>query len=112
MENHEAQLAWCAGFLDGEGTFGTYRESRGKHKYRFRISCAQVHLEPLEKLQKSLGGRLYGPYGPYSGNRQAHYQWIIHGDEAAVAVEKLRPFLCSIKIEQARLALEKWQCES
>lgn len=106
----ETELAWSAGFLDGEGTFGTYRESKGKRpKMRFRISCAQVHLEPLERLQRALGGRTYGPYGPYSGNRQAHYQWIVHADEAATAAALLKPYLSSIKSAQAELALELWR---
>lgn len=107
----EIELAWCAGFLDGEGYFGSSRESGGKHKFRFRISCAQVHEEPLERLARTLGGKVYGPYGPYSGNRQAHYQWMVFGEEAASVVDTLKPYLCSIKIEQAQLAMEKWRAD-
>lgn len=104
---NDIELAWSAGFLDGEGTFGSYRQTAGKRKYSFRASCAQVHREPLDRLQVALGGKVRGPYGPYSGNRQAHYQWLVYGTEAVEIVSKLKPYLCSIKLEQAQQAMEK-----
>lgn len=102
----DIELAWCAGFLDGEGNFGTYKESCKTGKYRFRVQCAQVHREPLDRLQAELGGRVRGPYGPYANTKQAYYQWTVWSTEAVEAVEVLRPYLCSVKVEQASRAME------
>ncbi len=106
MSNNFIELAWCAGFLDGEGYFQSYRQTSKVVKMRYRICATQVARFPLDRLQAALGGKVRGPYGPYSGNRQAHYQWIVEGDEARSATDILMPYLCPVKIEQARKALE------
>lgn len=104
---NEVELAWSAGFLDGEGSFGSYRQTTGRRNYQFRIQCSQVQEEPLVRLQEALGGKVRGPYGPYATTKQAYYQWSIWGLEAVEATDKLKPYLCSVKIEQAQLAMEK-----
>jgi hypothetical protein len=102
----DSELAWCAGFLDGEGNFGSYKERRPSTKLRFRVQASQVQREPLDRLQKSLGGKVRGPYGPYSNTKQAYYQWTVWSAEAVAAVSLLRPFLCTPKIDQAEKAME------
>lgn len=103
----QIELAWSAGFLDGEGSFGTYKESSSTSKYRYRIQCAQVHREPLDRLQAALGGSVRGPYGPYKTTKQAYFQWAVHSDEAVNATYLLMPYLSSVKSEQATAAMEK-----
>lgn len=99
------KLAWCAGFLDGEGTFGTYT-SKGE-KPRFRIQAVQVDPAPLFRLRDRLGGAVRGPYGPYSGNRKAYYSWAVHADTAVISTNQLMPFLSSQKKDQAQEALRR-----
>lgn len=101
----EVELAWSAGFLDGEGNFGTYLNN--KVTLRFRIQACQVHREPLDRLCSTLGGTVRGPYGPYSGNRKPYYSWAVEGMKAQDAVAALSPYLCAVKVEQAYLAMEK-----
>jgi hypothetical protein len=102
----DTELAWAAGFLDGEGSFGNYGENKRDSKRRYRIQAVQVRREALDRLQEALGGAVRGPYGPYSGNRQPYYSWQIFASEAKEATEALMPYLCSQKREQAIAALE------
>jgi hypothetical protein len=104
----DTELAWSAGFLDGEGNYGMQvaRREKRKDQYTFRIQAAQVHREPLDRLQLALGGRVTGPHGPYKTTKQAYYSWAITGyNEAKEALFKLLPFHSSIKAEQG---LKAW----
>jgi hypothetical protein len=105
MSNNFIEIAWAAGFLDGEGNFNSYRQ-RTAATYRYRIQCTQVARQPLDRLQVALGGKVYGPYGPYASNKQAYFQWTVEGESARGATEKLMPYLCDVKAEQARSAME------
>lgn len=103
----DTELAWSAGFLDGEGTYGMHTAHRKgrKDQHAFRVQAAQVHREPLDRLQAVLGGNVTGPYGPYGTNKQPYYQWCIPGYvEAKAALFKLLPFHSSIKAEQGMKA--------
>lgn len=65
-------LGWCAGFLEGEGSF-----TRGTKGQSLSIRAGQKTREPLDKLQSLLGGRI----------RKAHsqngiYRWTICGARA------------------------------
>lgn len=41
------QLAWAAGFIEGEGSFSN------------TVTAAQVQKEPIERLHALFGGRIY-----------------------------------------------------
>ena len=57
---HE-ELAWAAGFMDGEAHFGLVASSN-KNKH-IHIQVCQTEDGPLERLQNILGrGKIYGPY--------------------------------------------------
>jgi hypothetical protein len=90
-----SELAWAAGFYDGEGC--TYM-----NKQRPSMTIAQGTKEPLERFVRAVGfGRIYGPY-KYSTNRQPHWVLYINGEKPVVETfEKLKPWLCSIKRRQA-----------
>lgn len=102
----DIELAWSAGFLDGEGNFCAPNESAGRIKRRFKIQACQVDREVLDRLEVALGGSVRGPYGPYSGNRQPYYQWCVYGPAAKEAFALLEPYLGSVKLEQGKRALE------
>src|ERR1041385_936600 len=44
-------LAWAAGFLEGEGSFGHYGGPR--------VSAAQVQKEPIDRLVRIFGGKMW-----------------------------------------------------
>src|SRR5690349_1350424 len=51
-----ADLAWAAGFLEGEGSF--QRTGRPGKAGSMLVSAPQVNAEPLMRLQTILGGRV------------------------------------------------------
>jgi hypothetical protein len=107
MEINREELAWAAGFLDGEGSVGLHERRRpGK---RLTFQAAQVSPVPLRRLQAALGGRIHGPYGPYQSNHQPYYLWFLDGFERVqAAVAMVWPFLSSPKRDQATRVLREW----
>ena len=79
----ECQMMWIAGFLEGEGCFCPMS---GTDK-RARISANQKQREPLEKLLRWLGGRIYT-----SHTREMHI-WMLRGEAAKILLPKLRPLM-------------------
>lgn len=103
-------IAWAAGFVEGEGYIGFVPQIiNGVNYPRLKFNVVQVYREPLDKLVEVLQvGKVRGPYGPYSGNRQPHYQYNISNQSAVEALEKMMPYLFQ-KGEQAKLAIEKYK---
>ncbi len=103
-------VGWAAGFIEGEGYVGYIEQVRnGKPYGRLKLNVCQVYREPLDKLAEVLGvGKVRGPYGPYTGNRQPHYQYSANGQEAVYAINKVLPYLFH-KGEQAVVAVAKYK---
>lgn len=95
------QLAWAAGFLDGDG-FITIQNRKTKYKDKLytssylRVGACQAHLTPLEKLQDLFGGSIRpkncGP-NPHNYNRKQQWIWTLSTAEAKEALEKMLPYL-------------------
>jgi len=97
----EVDIAWAAGFLEGEGSFEHARrpamDTRVKHG-TLRVSVEQTQLGPLEKLQSLFGGKIYGPYvrkPRYIGGANIQPLWIyrITGESARELVLDIFPYL-------------------
>lgn len=88
-------LEWCAGFFEGEGSATVRRHTkRAKQSPAFALQIAQVEKEPLDEFCATIGaGIVRGPYGPYSGNRQPHYQWSVQGKAAIPIAQLLIPLM-------------------
>jgi hypothetical protein len=107
------QLAWAAGFIDGDG-FITIQDRtstvKGKtyNGFYVRLGCCQASEVPLKELQKLFGGTIRiknsGP-NRENYNRKTQYIWCLSTKEAAQAIEQLLPYLVHKK-EVARLAIE------
>jgi hypothetical protein len=106
------ELAWASGFLDGEGHFGLPRartRTDGTDWRRIRVSASQ-HGEParpaevLLKLRRVLGGRIER-HGEIDDHR-----WV---SERALEIDRIfqqvRPWLGTVKQEQARAAIETFK---
>lgn len=109
MSNKNLGLEWAAGFFEGEGNaYVRPHKKRGKFYPSFVLQIAQVHREPLDAFKDIVGiGAVRGPYGPYSGNRQPHYQYNVSGQVAVPVAEKLIPLMFH-KGEQTQEALTKY----
>ena len=108
----DTELAWAAGFFDGEGSTANARN--GKY-HRVLISVSQTTLEPLERFRDALGGlgNIHGPYQRtdprFTGVIKPFwvYQCQAQGEVRAV-YETLKPWLCSIKREQMEACLREF----
>ena len=93
----EVELAWAAGFFDGEGSVSKIR--RG-----VIASVSQADVRPLQRLLDAVGeGRLHGPY--VGEDRTTMYVYRANGQAALRVLARLWPYLCEPKREQAMAVL-------
>lgn len=106
MDRHE--LAWAAGFFDGEGwAAGETRPGRRRAQPRAQINQAAPHGVPevLERFQRAVGcGQIYGP--KREPGRIDLYSWVASSrPNVARAWEALGPYLGPVKSVQFSAAL-------
>lgn len=103
------ELAWAAGFADGEAYIGcTGRKDRPNK--RLVISIAQVQPDPLVRFVDLFGGNIFGPYRSSHANGRPAYQYQLHGLESVqAAVAAMWPFLSEPKKLQAKNALVRYR---
>jgi hypothetical protein len=90
MSIPETEIAWAAGFFDGEGHVG-------EHGHGIVINIAQKQLEPLYRFRKAVGCRAM--IGHHANDA---WQINIGGLREVVAVlDTLWPYLCEPKRQQA-----------
>lgn len=102
----DLDLAWAAGFFDGEGCISipTRVRSRNRHGYTLSLYVGQVDPSPLRRFQSLFGGTVVTKKsGPFA--RRTMFMWRITGSTAFAALRQLHPYL-TVKRSQADLALE------
>ncbi len=104
-DTYELELAWAAGFFDGEGSTNI---SKTKTGWYLRISIVQNDREVLDRFHKAIGGlgKVTGP-NQYSYNKNPWYRYSLVGSKAHAALGLLFPYLSSIKRAQALAVIEK-----
>lgn len=104
----ELELAYLAGFFDGEGCIGIYQNGNTKG-YFLSVQITQndsaTSRPMLEQLRDLWGGSISGRTHQSTGNRRLGY--TLTGDRAAVLLDALLPYLVG-KREQALVAVA-WQ---
>lgn len=108
------ELAWAAGFFDGEGWVASGMSSNGtKKRYRhLALTISQVDPEVLERFAKAVGrGIVRQPYAPDArGNRRPLWRYDAYGHCCVPAIiDLLWPYLSSIKRKQASEALLRYE---
>ena len=84
---------YVAGFIDGEGSFGIYRE-KGGDGFRHRISISNTYRPCLELIQKKYGGCLSSKQKLIKG--VPHYCYELHvraKDQMKTLLKDVMPFL-------------------
>jgi hypothetical protein len=108
MSNAELELAWAAGFFDGEGStkkiYSHYRTKKGEVRKPTKnvcVSVAQADLKPLLRFQKAVGnvGHINGPYS-YRANQRPYWIWSASYKTAREVFGSLKTYLCSVKKAQ------------
>lgn len=105
MDAEQLELAWAAGFFDGEGctTLGQIKKlAFGAPKtYLYpKLTVSQKDPRPLARFVEAVGeGRL-------RGQGQRIHNWSVMGAKAHVVMSKLYPYLSAPKREQWNRVLE------
>jgi hypothetical protein len=99
------ELAWAAGFFDGEGT--THCRAYPTGRIEVRITVAQTDMRPLTRLRDAVGfGNINGPYMRKSPNHQPIFVYAISTHEKVQAfIAMVWKWLSDVKREQATRAL-------
>ena len=96
------ELAYMAGFFDGEGYVGISSDKpawkNGGVYYRMRVNVTQKDPTVLLSFRKIYGGTLHK-------GKDGVWKWYIDGKKGCVFLSDMMPYLI-IKKEQAKLALE------
>lgn len=106
-------LAWAAGFFDGEGHvhYAVRRTARGTAHQAIGSTVAQSDRERLDFLAAVLGvGRVHGPYHSRNERAQPYHQWCVNRFELVQHVgAAMWPWLGPPKRQQFYRALSSWQ---
>lgn len=104
-------LAWAAGFFDGEGyiTIGRRKSTiSGKfynHHY-LRIGINHVAKEPIHEMIRIFGGNLqHQKLNKVVGNRIPRLQWVCNTKKAEEVLRSMMPYLRN-KNRSAEIAFE------
>lgn len=98
----EIDIAWLAGFLEGEGSFIAYTWKGRPTYYAPRIQVVSTDIDVMEKACKIMGSKLYGPYC-YMEGKKKHWQTQVNNKKAAEIMLLILPFMGerrSIKIKE------------
>ena len=111
-----AELAWAAGFFDGEGSVFVNHISRVPHPDRpgnpgypcvsVTMSVSQVEPQPLTRFAAAVSGRRpTGPYKTRHAKGRPYYRWDACGRPSVHRILLLLwPYLSDPKKAQARRA--------
>lgn len=96
----KCDLAWAAGFFDGEGYIGVRRNCGYEY---VSLQITQKDPRPLKRWTRIFGGSVNGPY-----RRVYPLYAVSYGDvDSRRIIELLFPFLSEPKTEQAHRVLEE-----
>jgi len=104
MRTEPTRLAWCAGFIDGEGYIGLTRAKDKKHNrywHRIQLDVANTQRASIEYIHDTFGGTVLRRENGFRGVWNVRY----FGERACEILRALMPYLI-IKRKQAELVLE------
>lgn len=103
----DIELAWAAGFFDGEGCFGLRSNGAGGDKCYGTVEISQAHPEVLERFHRAVGGvgNITGPYDRKDGTSRMWYFHCKRYADVLTLCDLLKPYLSSLKIEKMNVML-------
>ena len=112
MNQDLLDIAWSAGFFDGEGCTYLHRSQRQGSRVTklLKIEIAQTSVETLEKFHKATNrlGRINGPYKGKGINRKPYWHYAACGRKAVLIMETLWPALGQVKKDQFLLCKKEY----
>lgn len=107
----DAELAWLAGLLEGEGSFMTITSRWNGRSYRYaRISIQMADLDVIEMARRISGveNKIYPPKNRERNRKQLHRLWI-DGSKAVDLMRALRPWMGARRKNQIDVAISNHQ---
>jgi hypothetical protein len=101
IEPSDVEIAYVAGFFDGEGC--VYLNTRKNGRAILRIKVSQKDRRPLDLLQERFGGSVCVSRNRKTGNEC--WSWSLSTAQAERFVRMVQPF-CLVKAEAIAIALE------
>ena len=100
-------IAWAAGFIEGEGCF----QSRGPAA---QIVVTQVQLEPLLRLQRIFGGHItrYDHVPSRTGNWNPFHRWHVSNIHARSIMMTVFVLMSPKRRTQIHKALAPWRARN
>jgi len=100
-------LAWAAGFLDGEGTISFQRHNATSKAhpspyFNLVLFASNSNKEALIRLQRLFGGSV-ASHQKVAGHKRV-YRWRLYGSKAITIIALLLPYF-TVKREVANLAV-------
>lgn len=102
----EAEKAYLAGIVDGEGTV-TLSKNRSNQTPSPEVAIANNSLELLEWVRSRFGGTIVSKKKRLKHHRDS-YAWALRYDKALGFLKKIRPYLI-VKKAQADLILKYYK---
>lgn len=97
--SNQTELAWCAGFFDGEGCFSL--QTNGGYKW-VRVTIGQNNKVVLERFQAAVGGLGRIHKGAITKGGNQHWQFsVTKWGDVQLVVAFLWKFLSPVKRQQA-----------
>lgn len=102
----DVELAYLAGFFDGEGSISISRHGRGDRSLSLHLQVPQIVRAPLERFQARFGGTIHlTGRGQSPLSRRPIWSWHAGPRAGAAALGAMLPYLI-VKRQQADIALE------
>ena len=99
----ETDLAWAAGFIDGEGTVVVVHR-KDDDSFGLRLVVSQTVERPLQTLKDMFGGSVYQRKDNRKESYKTLWTWQAAGQTAQETLKAIYPFL-QVKSHQAAIAL-------
>ncbi len=102
-----AEAAYIAGIVDGEGTVSLVRHHRGEHR-RPVVSVANTERDLLTYLQQTIGAGRITSKCIAKDHHTPSFVFAIYSRQALELLRQIRPYLRTHKRMRAQLLLEQY----
>src|SRR6266851_166503 len=107
----EIELAWLAGLLEGEGSFGfgvIKRPDRQSDTSYIRVRLSMTDHDVIQRAANLTGAPVCGPYRGKSGKDKPIWCADVPGYKAEIIMRQILPFMGERRTAQITKALEHW----
>lgn len=102
----ESEIAWAAGLFDGEGTIFSSSSKNRPRYVKLTMAVVMTNKEAVDRFANAVDIGFVTEISRRTITGKTVWRWTIQGTEdVKLAFNKLRPYLCTDKINQGDRAL-------